>query len=131
MADLKAMKKATDKLNDPTFLSELIRFRSAMMLSGPSTIEAAALSNMSKLWTEPFVEWWGHLGRGAESEFQLHAKDLQDYELSIVLRNGCYAIYAARENAISVEGNLLPPEKWVWLPEEAVVKVGDGFGEAY
>ncbi len=66
MADLKAMKKATDKLNDPTFLSELIRFRSAMMLSGPSTIEAAALSNMSKLWTEPFVEWWGHLGRGAE-----------------------------------------------------------------
>ncbi len=63
--NLKGMKKATDKMKDPTFLQELIRFRSAMMLSAPSTIEAAGLSNMAKLWTEPFVEWVGHLGRGS------------------------------------------------------------------
>ena len=62
--NLRSLKKATSKLSDPTFMTELIRFRSAMMLSGPSTIEAAAISNFSKMWTEPFVEWWGHLGRG-------------------------------------------------------------------
>jgi len=63
--DLKGLKAATDKMKNPKFLEELIRFRSAMMLSGPSTIEAAGLSNISKLWTEPFVEWVGHLGRGS------------------------------------------------------------------
>lgn len=65
-----------------------------------------------------------HLGRGAESQFRLHAKDLQDYELSIVLRNNRFAIYSSREETVSVEGNLLPAEKWVWLPEQALVKVG-------
>jgi len=63
--NLKGLKEATNKIKDPTFLDEVIRLRSAMMLSGPSTIEAAGLSNMAKLWTEPFVEWVGHLGRGS------------------------------------------------------------------
>lgn len=67
-----------------------------------------------------------HLGRGPESECRLKAKDLQNYELSIVLRNERYAIYAARGDTVSVEGNRLPGEKWVWLPEEATVAVGDG-----
>jgi hypothetical protein len=66
-----------------------------------------------------------HIGRGEESNFRLRAKDLQDYELSIVLRNNRYAIYAARGDMISVEGNYLPPEKWVWLPEDATVLIGD------
>lgn len=66
-----------------------------------------------------------HIGRGEESNFRLRAKDLQDYELSIVLRNDRYAIYAARGDMVSVEGNYLPPEKWVWLPEDATVLIGD------
>lgn len=65
-----------------------------------------------------------HLGRGEESHFRLHAKDLQDYELSIVLRNNRFAIYSSRDDAVSVEGNVLPAEKWVWLPERALIKVG-------
>lgn len=65
-----------------------------------------------------------HLGRGKESQFRLRAKDLQDYELSIVLRNNRFAIYAARDEAVTVEGNVLPAEKWVWLPEQTLVKVG-------
>ena len=60
--DLKGVKRATDKLKDTTFLQELIRFRSAMMLSGPSTIEAAGLSNVSRLWSEPMWEWLGNIG---------------------------------------------------------------------
>lgn len=66
-----------------------------------------------------------HIGRGEESNIRLRAKDLQDYELSIVLRNDRYAIYAARGDMVSVEGNYLPAEKWVWLPEEAVVQIGE------
>jgi len=65
-----------------------------------------------------------HLGRGNESNFRLHAKDLQDYELSIVLRNDRFAIYAAREDVVNVEGNLLPAEKWVWLPQTAEITIG-------
>jgi len=65
-----------------------------------------------------------HLGKGEESHIRLHAKDLQDYELSIVLRNNRFAIYSSREDTVSVEGNMLPAEKWVWLPEHALVKVG-------
>jgi len=63
--DLKGLKKAMDPKNLQNTLDGVIRFRSAMMLSGPSTIEAAGLSNMAKLWTEPFVEWVAHLGRGS------------------------------------------------------------------
>ncbi|MBD3674309.1 MAG: hypothetical protein HUJ26_12360 [Planctomycetaceae bacterium] len=66
-----------------------------------------------------------HFGRGPESDCRLKAKDLQDYELSIVLRNERYAIYAARGGMVTVEGNLLPGEKWVWLPEEALIKIGE------
>lgn len=66
-----------------------------------------------------------HMGRGPDSDCRLKSKELQDYELSIVLRNRRYAIYAARGDMVSVEGNLLPGEKWVWLPEEASVKIGE------
>lgn len=65
-----------------------------------------------------------HLGRGQDSHFRLRAKDLQDYELSIVLRNNRFAIYSSRDDTVSVEGNVLPAEKWVWLPEQVLVKVG-------
>lgn len=60
----KLLKEATNEMKDGTLLDEVIRFRSAMMLSGPSTIESAAISNFLKLLTEPFVEWVGHIGAG-------------------------------------------------------------------
>ena len=63
--NLKALKKSMEKGNIQNALDSWIRFRSAMMLSGPSTIEAAGLSNLAKLWSDPFFEWWGHIGRGA------------------------------------------------------------------
>ncbi len=63
--NLRTLKDSLDKATDGTWLQEVIRFRSAMMLSGPSTIESAAISNFIKLLTEPFVEYVAHLLPGA------------------------------------------------------------------
>jgi len=63
--DLKDLKGALSSSMWKDATNEVIRFRSAMMLSGPSTIEAAALSNITRLWTEPFWEWAGNMGAGS------------------------------------------------------------------
>jgi len=63
--DLKGLKASMRKGRLTGALQEVIRFRSAMMLSGPSTIEAAALSNITRLWSEPFWEWAGNVGFGS------------------------------------------------------------------
>lgn len=63
--NLKGLKKAMKRGRLTGGLQEFIRFRSAMMLSGPSTIEAAALSNITRLWSEPFWEWAGNVGLGS------------------------------------------------------------------
>ena len=63
--NLKDLKNAMKRGRLTGGLQEFIRFRSAMMLSGPSTIEAAALSNITRLWSEPFWEWAGNVGFGS------------------------------------------------------------------
>ena len=65
VTNLKELKKSLSREKLTGVLQEIIRFRSAMMLSGPSTIEAAALSNITRLWTEPFWEWAGNIGAGS------------------------------------------------------------------
>lgn len=65
-----------------------------------------------------------HVGRGNDSHLRLSDDSLEEHELSIVFRNGRYAVYASRENKVSVDGNLLPAEKWVWLPERAKIELG-------
>jgi len=63
--NVKDLKEALSPSMWQNATNEVIRFRSAMMLSGPSTIEAAALSNITRLWTEPFWEWAGNMGAGS------------------------------------------------------------------
>lgn len=65
-----------------------------------------------------------HIGRGAENDVRVTDPNLEEHEISIVARHGRYAIYASRNEFISVDGNLLPSERWVWLPVEAAVRMG-------
>jgi hypothetical protein len=65
-----------------------------------------------------------HVGRGEDNHLRLTDESLEEHELSIVFRNGRYAVYASREERVSVDGNLLPAEKWVWLPEHAKIELG-------
>lgn len=65
-----------------------------------------------------------HLGTGDESQIRLTDSQLTEHELSIVIRQGRYAIYAAANDRVSVDSNLLPAERWVWLPESALIQVG-------
>ncbi len=65
-----------------------------------------------------------HLGRGDENDLTLTDPDLVEHEVSIVLRNGRFAIYAAREDFVGIDGSLLPSQRWVWMPERALVQLG-------
>lgn len=65
-----------------------------------------------------------HIGRGADNDVRVTDPNLEEHEISIVARHGRYAIYASRNEFISVDGNLLPSERWVWLPAEAAVRMG-------
>jgi hypothetical protein len=65
-----------------------------------------------------------YVGRGQENDFPLTDETLEEHELSIVYRNGRYAVCASRGDKVSVDGNLLPAEKWVWLPERARIELG-------
>ena len=67
---LKTMKQHTESSRFKKMMDGIIRFRSSMMLSGPSTIEAAALSNFAKMWTEPLVEWVGSIGFGSAKKLE-------------------------------------------------------------
>lgn len=67
-----------------------------------------------------------NLGRGADNEISLSDESLQELQASICRRNGRFAIYTPVEDGVQVDGNAIPPEKWVWLPEAAQLHLGAG-----
>ena len=64
-----------------------------------------------------------HVGRGSENQIVLSDPALSEHQMSIVSRNGRYAIYTPTAEGIEVEGNVVPPQKWVWLPDEATIQI--------
>lgn len=64
-----------------------------------------------------------HVGRGSENQIVLSDPALSEHQMSIVSRNGRYAIYTPTAEGIEVEGNVIPPQKWVWLPDEATIQI--------
>jgi hypothetical protein len=65
-----------------------------------------------------------NIGHGAGNEVALTDPAVEDYQASITSRNGRYAIYTPLEDVIAVDGNLIPAERWVWLPPKAQLRVG-------
>src|SRR5690606_21066790 len=46
------------------------------------------------------------------------------HQASIVRRQGRFAIYAPEASTVLVDGNEIPPERWVWLPQNASIQLG-------
>lgn len=66
-----------------------------------------------------------NIGRGEESDVPLSDPALHTYQLSIVNRKGRFAIYTPLDETIAVDGNAIPAERWVWLPEMARIRISD------
>ncbi|MEX0716479.1 MAG: FHA domain-containing protein [Planctomycetaceae bacterium] len=64
------------------------------------------------------------IGAGAENDLPLSDPELADRNVRIVRRNGRFAISTVVADVVEVDGNLLPAERWVWLPESARVRLG-------
>lgn len=65
-----------------------------------------------------------HIGSGPENQVTLTDPSIADHQASIVCRQGRYAIYTPIAEAVNVDGDPLPPDQWVWLPEESRIKLG-------
>jgi hypothetical protein len=64
------------------------------------------------------------LGRGDENAVRLSDEALQEHQASIIRRNGRYAIFTPVDQGVEVDGNRIPAEQWVWLPESANIRLG-------
>jgi hypothetical protein len=65
-----------------------------------------------------------HIGRGADNQVVLSDGALAEHQASIVRRQGRFAIYSPESGAVQVDGNDIPPERWVWLPRTATIQLG-------
>jgi hypothetical protein len=63
------------------------------------------------------------VGRSPENDLVLTDPDLADHLASIVERDGRYAIITTVPGGMEIDGTEIPVERWVWLPEEAQIKV--------
>lgn len=64
-----------------------------------------------------------HIGRGTGNQIVLTDDSLAEHQASIVRRNGRFAIYTTATDGLEIEGNPIPPERWVWLPTEASIRI--------
>ena len=64
-----------------------------------------------------------NIGRGPQNEIALTDLQVAEHQASLMSRNGRYAIYVLREHSVEVDGNLIPAEQWVWLPDTARIKM--------
>lgn len=75
--------------------------------------------------TLPVTEELVHIGRSPENHLVLSDDGVADHQLSIVFRGGRFAIYTPLEQAVEVDGNVIPHARWVWLPETAKIRVSE------
>lgn len=73
----------------------------------------------------PVTEELVHIGRGPDNHLVLSDAGVAEHQLSIVFRGGRYAIYTPLEQAVEVDGNVIPHARWVWLPESAKIRVSE------
>ncbi len=64
-----------------------------------------------------------NIGRGTRNEITLTDLQVAEHQATVMSRNGRYAIYVLREDSVEVDGNLVPAEQWVWLPDTARIKM--------
>lgn len=91
-------------------------------MDATATISVTAGPDAGKAF--PLTEELVHIGRGGDNQVVLSDATLAEHQASIVRRNGRYAIYAPAAGTVQVDGADIPPEKWVWLPSSATVRLG-------
>lgn len=64
-----------------------------------------------------------NIGRGPDNEIALTDLQVLEHQAAVMSRNGRYAIYVLREDSVEVDGNVIPAEQWVWLPDTARIKM--------
>src|SRR5437879_4086499 len=65
------------------------------------------------------------LGRSPENEVVFSDEQVGDHHASIVRREGRFAIFTSVPSGLEIDGTEVPPERWVWLPETATIRVGE------
>ncbi|HVW02116.1 MAG TPA: hypothetical protein VHB77_17325 [Planctomycetaceae bacterium] len=63
------------------------------------------------------------IGRADDNDLVLTDGTLDDYQLSIIERNGRHAVYTLKPDQVEVDGVHIPAERWVWLPEVAQIRL--------
>ncbi|MDB5348179.1 MAG: hypothetical protein JWP89_6556 [Schlesneria sp.] len=69
--------------------------------------------------TEEFI----HIGSGPDSQVLLTDPQVSEHLASLANRNGRFAIFTPIGGAITVDGNSLEADQWVWLPARASIKL--------
>lgn len=64
-----------------------------------------------------------NIGRGAQNHIPLTDLQVAEHQATLMSRNGRYAIYVLRADSVEVDGNVIPAEQWVWLPDIARIKM--------
>jgi hypothetical protein len=64
-----------------------------------------------------------HIGTAADNELVLTDPTLNGRQASIVRRSGRHAIFSPLTEEIEVDGTRIPPDRWVWLPDTAHIKL--------
>lgn len=63
------------------------------------------------------------IGKGPENELILSDPTAADTHVNILQREGRFAVSTQVTEGITVEGNPIPADRWVWLPELALIQV--------
>jgi hypothetical protein len=75
--------------------------------------------------TFPLDDELVHIGGDADNHVVLRDPTVEEYQASVVRRGGRYAIFTPLEGVVEVDGNVIPPECWVWLPASARIRLSD------
>ena len=66
-----------------------------------------------------------HIGSSGDNQIELSDEALCKHQASIVNRSGRYAIYTPFDEAVEVDGNTIPGQRWVWLPATARISISE------
>lgn len=64
------------------------------------------------------------LGRSPDNNVVFTDSHVGEQHASIICRDGRFAIHTLLADGLEIDGTEVPPERWVWLPELATIRVG-------
>ena len=91
-------------------------------MNEPSTISVTTGPERGKVFeiTQELI----HIGAAPENEIVIEDDGLKDHQASIVRRDDRFAIFAPEGAEVEIDGSVIPVERWVWLPDSAMIKLG-------